>query len=641
MTASVSVVLLSVNVFIRERFIKAYQGNKVVIVTSSTGSGKTTQIPKFVLLNDLLYLKDSHKRIGVSQPRVVAATESATRVALELDVSLGEHVGYRVGGSRMISDDTVIEFMTDGFLATQAYLVEDRNALAKTYGTIIIDEAHERSLDTDIVLALLRPILENACNDLKLIIMSATLNAKTFLDFFPGSEVVHIAGSTPYPIEVRYLDGSYGEYPTVIQETIVDIFDEGLEGDILVFLPGEDEISTVERAIRGAGGIVPAGRVNVHVLFGAMSRVEKAKVLTSHLNGSPRTRVILATNIAETSLTVENVVHVIDSGLARVDIYNPHTKCDELRLAVISKGSANQRKGRVGRTRAGYCWRVYTEKTFEEMPDHLPVPMTRSRLSRRVLGLRNALPDQRVEAFRFLDPPSEDLLYDAYQDLWFLQLVDGDTKITDLGRAALKLGCDLEIAVMMIAAKQFGAAEEGISLAAMLSVRRPDKIPKKEVAFGQNNYSHDGDLMVYVHAMHHPLEELRSGKSNSEEGRKREDLSKRLQRLDLGPDRQLPPDEMRDALRKAVLAAFPHKIAVNVVGETYRDLRTEERVALSKFSVVSAVARRCNPPSFPEFLIYTRMIQLPNFKCIGEVLVVSKELLQEMIPDFNESKPWG
>ena len=365
-----------------------------------------------------------------------------------MDVELGKQVGYRVGGTKMTSEETVIEFMTDGYLAMEAYLGEDRNILAKKYSTVIIDEAHERSLDTDVLLAVLRQLIDDPNNDLKLIIMSATINAASFLNHFPGSTAVHVAGGTPHVIEQNYLERPVSDYREAIKETVEHIVSSKFGGDILVFLPGEEEISMVSHALRRMAEQLP---LVVYQLYGGMTQQAKEAVLVSHRHTpSTQTRVILATNIAETSLTVENVVHVIDPGLEKVDVYDPITKCEELRLTAVSKGSANQRKGRVGRTRAGLCWRLYTQLSYERMPDHHPVPITRSRLPRVILGLRNARPDLLLKQIPFIDAPPIEFIRDAFQELWVLDMVDDSLNVTPFGVEALTLPCDLELAAMLL-----------------------------------------------------------------------------------------------------------------------------------------------------------------------------------------------
>ena len=606
-------------------------------MTSDTGSGKTTQIPQFVLYDDLPHLITPTRGIAVVEPRIVACIESARRVAAEMDVELGKEVGYRVGGTKMTSSETIIEFMTDGYLAMEAYLGGDRNILAKRYSTIIIDEAHERSLDTDVLLAILRQLVDDPNNDLKLIIMSATINAASFLNHFPGSTAVHIAGGTPHFIHQKYLEKAASNLPAAIVDTVEHIIACRFSGDILVFLAGEEEISMLTRSLRPLADQL---RLVVHQLYGAMTQEAKEAVLTSHTRTPPtHTRVILATNIAETSLTVENVVHVIDSGLERVDIYDPITKCEELRLTAVSKGSADQRKGRVGRTQAGMCWRMYTELSYERMPDHHPVPITRNRLTRVLLGLGNARPDQSIVDIPFLDAPHFDFIRDGYQELWIMGMVDVELRVTPFGEEALKLPCDLELAGMLLEGDRVGVAEEMLCLASVLMLRRPASVL---IDGGIDQYfSRYGDLMAYIHAMLHEDRNFRAGRPNSEEARNKENLRKRLQPSEAYP----PPSNLRESrindIRRTIIRGLPYTIARHSFEDTYTDRRTGNQVQLSKRSLVydhEYMKRKKNQdldPNFPEYLVYRQMSYIGTRAIISDVLVVTEEALKDAIKDFK------
>ncbi|KAL9120257.1 MAG: hypothetical protein Q9187_003192 [Circinaria calcarea] len=568
---------------------------------------------------------------------MVACIESARRVAAEMDMELGKQVGYRVGGTKMTSSETIIEFVTDGFLAMEAYHGKDRNILAKRYSTIIIDEAHERSLDTDVLLALLRQLIDDPDNDLKLIIMSATINAASFLNHFPGSTAVHVAGGTPHVIQQKYLKKAASNYPSSIGQTIEHIVTGNFGGDILVFLPGEEEISMLTRSLRTVADQL---RLVVYQLYDGMTQQDKEAVLTSHTRTPPTyTRVILATNIAETSLTVENVVHVIDSGLEKVDVYDPITKCEELRLTAVSKGSADQRKGRVGRTRAGICWRMYTELSYEMMPDHHPVPITRSRLARVILGLRNARPDLFLRDIPFLDAPPFDFICDGYEELWIMGMVDVKLRVTPFGEEALERPCDLELAGMLVEGDRVGLAEEMLCLASVLMRRRPASVLFDHAI--DQYLSTYGDLMAYIHAMLHENQDLRAGRPNSEEARNKENLRRRLQPSQVYP----PPSTLRDSrindICRTIICGLPYRIARHSFEDTYTDRRTGNQVQLSKRSLVydhAYMNRKRNQdlqPNFPEYLVYRQMTQIGTRAIISGVLVVTEADLRGAIKDFD------
>ena len=282
------------------------------------------------------------------------------------------------------------------------------------YSTIVIDEAHERSIDTDILLALLREMLLNNA-DLRVVIMSATGDADAFVRFFEGARHIHIPGKPPYPITTHYLQ--YGNsapesYIEIAKLTIEQTIDQDLSSDFLVFLPREEDITSLDNALRQLRPSI-VRLLKVYHLHGGMAQKEK-KAMLDAITTAPIRRVILATNIAETSLTVHNISHVLDTGLFKIHIYDAKTKCTELRPVCISKGPADQRKGRAGRVQPGHVWRLYSKELFEEMLDELPALITRNNISRQVLGLRHARRDKHVNEYIYLELPLKQQALDAF-----------------------------------------------------------------------------------------------------------------------------------------------------------------------------------------------------------------------------------
>jgi ATP-dependent helicase HrpA len=336
----------------REDLARAIAEHQVVIVCGETGSGKTTQLPKICLALGRGVLGC----IGHTQPRRVAARTVASRIAHELKCELGGAVGFKVRFNDKVSADTSIKLMTDGILLAEIH----RDPLLRGYDTIIVDEAHERSLNIDFLLGYLKQLLPRR-PDLKLIITSATLDADRFARHF-GAKVVEVSGRS-YPVELRYRppqedeEGNTQDVPQAVSSALDELAAGGLRGDVLVFLPGEREIRDTAEALRKHH---PKG-IEVLPLFARLSAAEQDKVFKP---ASGKRRVVLATNVAETSLTVPNIGYVIDSGLARVNRYSIRQKVEQLHIEKISRAAANQRAGRCGRVMSGVCIRLYEEEGF-------------------------------------------------------------------------------------------------------------------------------------------------------------------------------------------------------------------------------------------------------------------------------------
>ncbi|MCB2070549.1 MAG: DEAD/DEAH box helicase, partial [Ottowia sp.] len=341
----------------REDIARAIAGHQVVIVAGETGSGKTTQLPKICLQLG----RGAQRLIGHTQPRRLAARTVAQRIAQELGASLGELVGYQVRFTDKVSDNTALKLMTDGILLAE--IQHDR--LLRKYDTLIIDEAHERSLNIDFLLGYLKRLLPRR-PDLKVIITSATIDVESFSRHFDGAPVIEVSGRT-YPVTTHYIDPADSDDGEGGQEQVAALVEDidagryGARGDVLVFLPGERDIRELARLLRHNKAL------DVLPLYARLSQAEQNRVFDT---GSRRgTRVVLATNVAETSLTVPGIRYVIDPGLARISRYSFRTKMQRLPIEPISQASANQRQGRCGRIAAGVCLRLYSEADFNQRPE--------------------------------------------------------------------------------------------------------------------------------------------------------------------------------------------------------------------------------------------------------------------------------
>lgn len=448
--------------------------HRVVVVCGETGSGKTTQLPKICLAAG----RGISGQIAHTQPRRIAARTTAARIAEELGEPLGRSVGYRVRFQEVANPEGFITLMTDGILLSET----QRDPWLAGYDTIIIDEAHERSLNIDFLLGYLRRLLEKR-DDLHLVITSATLEAERFVDHFcpvAGKvPVVEVSGRT-YPVQIRYrpiemAEESEAPLYEAIVACLAEAWREGA-GDALIFLPGEREIREARAVIEGSASL--KHEFEVLPLFARQSPAEQARVFQR----SNRLRVILATNVAETSLTVPNIRYVIDSGLARINRYNPRTRVEQLKIEPISQAAAKQRAGRCGRVMAGVCFRLYSEEEFAARPVQTDPKILRTSLAAVVLRMAD-LGLGEVASFPFLDPPPRRAVEGAYQELIELGAIEGQTRqLTPVGKLLARMPIDPHLGRLLVAGHERGCLREMRLLAAALSVPDPRLRPAGQEA---------------------------------------------------------------------------------------------------------------------------------------------------------------
>lgn len=464
----------------REQLARAIDQHRVVIVCGETGSGKTTQLPKICLELG----RGRRRMIAHTQPRRLAATSVAKRIAEELNTELGDWVGYQIRFSDRSGPNVAIKLMTDGILLAET----QRDPLLRRYDTIIVDEAHERSLNIDFLLGFLKGLLDKR-RDLKLIITSATIDADRFAKHFSmggkAAPVIEVSGRL-YPVEVRYrpiLRDKTEEAGTRSvrdeEKDLIDAVVEGVDecarhgpGDILVFLPGEREIRESVEALRKHH---PPG-TEVLPLYARLSQAEQERIFRPQ--GSLR-RIVLATNVAETSLTVPGIRYVVDSGLARVKRYSWRNKVEQLRIEPISQASANQRAGRCGRIGPGVCLRLYDEADFNSRPAFTDPEVLRSSLASVILRMK-ALKLDDIEAFPFVDAPAGRAVADGYQQLQELGALDENNRLTAIGGEQARLPVDPRVSRMILAARDQQCLAEVLVIAAALSVQDPRDRPMQE-----------------------------------------------------------------------------------------------------------------------------------------------------------------
>ncbi len=470
----------------RDELLATIRDHQVVVVAGETGSGKTTQLPKLCLELG----RGVRGAVAHTQPRRLAARTVAERIAEELGVPLGEAVGYAVRFSDRTREDTLVKLMTDGLLLAEL----QRDRLLRRYDTVIVDEAHERSLNIDFLLGALRQILPKR-PDLKLIITSATIDPQRFAEHFGGAPVVEVSGRT-YPVELRYRPpDEETDALEAIGDAVAELQREG-RGDVLVFLSGEREIRDAAEALRGR-----FAQLDVLPLYARLSAAEQQRVFRPPRGGP--VRVVLATNVAETSLTVPGIRYVVDPGTARISRYSARLKVQRLPIEPVSQASANQRAGRCGRTSAGICIRLYGEDDFAGRPAFTDPEVLRTSLAAVILQMA-AMGLGDVEAFPFLDPPDPRQIRDGVNLLTELGALERGRELTPLGRRLAALPVDPRMARMVVEADRLGCADEVIVIAAALSIQDPRERPAEKTAQADQAHARfagegDSDFLAYLH----------------------------------------------------------------------------------------------------------------------------------------------
>ncbi len=457
---------------LRDELIAAFRDNQVLVVIGETGSGKTTQMTQY--LAEAGYTAQG--RIGCTQPRRVAAMSVAKRVAEEFGCRLGEEVGYAIRFEDCTSPETVIKYMTDGMLLRETLL--DGNLTS--YSCIMLDEAHERTIHTDVLFGLLKDVVR-VRKDLKLIVTSATLDAEKFSNYFFSCPIFTIPGRT-FPVEVLYTKSPESDYLDASLITVMQIHLTEPEGDVLLFLTGQEEIDTAAQIlferIKGLGPSVP----DLHILpvYSALPSEMQTRIFDPAPPGSRKC--IIATNIAEASLTIDGIYYVVDPGFAKQKVYNPKVGMDSLVVAPISQASARQRAGRAGRTGPGKCYRLYTEAAFKNEMLTTSVPeIQRTNLGTTVLTLK-AMGINDLLHFDFMDPPPTQTLLQALEMLYNLGALDEEGLLTRLGRKMAEFPLEPPMSKMLIASVDLGCSDEVLTIVAMLSAQNIFHRPREKQA---------------------------------------------------------------------------------------------------------------------------------------------------------------
>ncbi|KAI9216864.1 P-loop containing nucleoside triphosphate hydrolase protein [Blastocladiella britannica] len=482
----------------RQSFLDMFHANQTLVFVGETGSGKTTQIPQYIAWDTLPQLQG--KLIACTQPRRVAAMSVAKRVADEMDVKVGGEVGYSIRFEDCTSDRTVLKYMTDGMLLREAMMDHDLSR----YSAIILDEAHERTVATDILMGLLKELVRRR-KDLKLVVMSATLDAEKFQAYFDNAPLLTVPGRT-FPVEVFYTPKAEADYLESAIKTTMLIHTTQPEGDILVFLTGEEEIEEACRRIRAeADSLIqrrdPRATPLLAVpLYSTLPPAQQQRIFDAPPPGGRK--VVVSTNLAETSLTIDGVVYVVDPGFSKQKVYNPRLRVESLLVTPVSQAAARQRAGRAGRTRPGKCFRLYPEKAFNESlkPNTYP-EILRTNLGNIVLQLLNVGVTDLVH-FDFMDPPAPETMMRALEMLHYMGAISDEGSMTHTGQLMAEFPLDPEFAKMLIASPEYGCSLDVLTIVSMLNVANAFLRPRdkqREADAAKAEFAHkDGDHLALL-----------------------------------------------------------------------------------------------------------------------------------------------
>ncbi|XP_027338668.1 pre-mRNA-splicing factor ATP-dependent RNA helicase DEAH1-like isoform X2 [Abrus precatorius] len=615
----------------RDELLQAVRDHQVLVIVGETGSGKTTQIPQY--LHEAGYTK--HGMIACTQPRRVAAMSVAARVSQEIGVKLGHEVGYSIRFEDCTSEKTILKYMTDGMLLRE-FLGEPDLA---SYSVVMVDEAHERTLSTDILFGLVKDIARFR-PDLKLLISSATLDAEKFSDYFDSAPIFKIPGRR-YPVEINFTKAPEADYLDAAIVTSLQIHVTQPPGDILVFLTGQEEIETAEEILkhrtRGLGTKI--AELIICPIYANLPTELQAKIFEPTPEGARK--VVLATNIAETSLTIDGIKYVIDPGFCKMKSYNPRTGMESLLVTPISKASAMQRAGRSGRTGPGKCFRLYTAYNFHHDLDDNTVPeIQRTNLANVVLTLKS-LGIHDLLHFDFMDPPPAEALLKALELLYALSALNKLGELTKGGRRMAEFPLDPMLSKMIVASEKYTCSDEIISIAAMLSVgnsifyRPKDKQVHADNARMNFHTGNVGDhialLKVYNswketnYSTQWCYENYIQVRSMKRARDIRDQLAGLLERVEI----ELTSNADLDAIKKSITSGFfPHSARLQKNG-SYRTVKHPQTVHIHPSSGLAQV--------LPRWVIYHELV-LTTKEYMRQVTELKPDWLVEIAPHYYQLK---
>ncbi|OUC39494.1 RNA helicase HRH1 [Trichinella nativa] len=613
---------------LRSELVKAVSENQILIVIGETGSGKTTQITQYLAEEGFTF----SGKIACTQPRRVAAMSVAKRVAEEYGCRLGQQVGYTIRFEDCTSPDTNIKYMTDGMLLRECLLDPDLNA----YSVIMLDEAHERTIHTDVLFGLCKQAVKNrGADQLKLIVTSATLDAVKFSQYFNEAPIFTIPGRT-FPVEVLYTREPETDYLDASLITVMQIHLTEPPGDILVFLTGQEEIDTacevLYERMKSLGPDVP--ELIILPVYSALPSEMQTRIFESAPPGSRK--VVIATNIAETSLTIDGIYYVVDPGFVKQKIYNPKTGMDSLVVTPISQAQAKQRSGRAGRTGPGKCYRLYTERAYRDEMLPTPVPeIQRTNLASTLLQLK-AMGINNLIDFDFMDPPPVEAMVMALEQLHSLSALDDEGLLTRVGRRMAEFPLEPSLAKLLIMSVHLGCSEEVLTIVSMISVQNVFYRPKdkQDVADQKKSKFHqpEGDHLTLL-AVYNSWKNHRYSHSWCYENfvqirtlKRAQDIRKQLlgimdrHRLDM-----ISCGKNMQKVQKAICSGFFRNAAKKDPQEGYRTLVDSQTVYIHPSSSLFH--------NQPEWVVYHELVMTTK-EYMREVCAIEPKWLVEFAPAF-------
>jgi len=623
----------------RSDFTAMLKANQSMILVGETGSGKTTQIPQFCVLDGYTA---GGKQVACTQPRRVAAMSVSKRVAEEMDVEYGSEVGYTIRFENFTNAKTQLKYLTDGMLLREAML----DPLLSQYSVIILDEAHERTVSTDVLMGLLKEVVQKR-KDLKLVVMSATLDAGKFQEYFDNAPLMKVPGRL-HPVEVFYTPEPEADYMEAALRTVLQIHMCEDAGDVLLFLTGEQEIEDAVKKLNEEGrklgneyGPLMCLPLYSTLPIKAQQRIFDPAPPPRTPNGPPGRKVVISTNIAETSLTIDGIVYVIDPGFSKQKVYNPRIRVESLLVTPISKASAQQRAGRAGRTKPGKCFRLYTEDSFKsDLIEQTYPEILRSNLASVVLHLKKLGIDDLVH-FDFMDPPAPETLMRALEQLHYLGALDEEGELTEVGGKMSEFPLDPQLSAVLIASGRWECGNEAVSIVALLSVpnvfMRPSEA-RKQADAAHEQFAHvDGDHLTLLNVYHAYKSAQEGGGSErgasqfcwdnflNERALKQAD-SVRSQLCQLMTKQRLPLTSLPFTspsyylnIRRCLIAGFFMQAAKLERGGSYTTLKDNQVVSLHPSSVLS---------DRPEWVVFNEFV-LTTKNYIRTVTSVKGEWLLE------------
>lgn len=619
----------------REQLLDAISKYQVLIIVGETGSGKTTQIPQY--LHEAGYTKGGLK-VGCTQPRRVAAMSVAARVAEEMGVKVGNEVGYSIRFEDATSDKTVLKYMTDGMLLREFLTEPDLGA----YSALMIDEAHERTLHTDILFGLVKDIARFR-PELKLLISSATMDAQKFAKYFDDARIFNIPGRR-YPVDIHYTPQPEANYLAAAVTTIFQIHITQGKGDILVFLTGQEEIEAAEQNLqetaRKLGSKVP--EMVICPIYASLPSELQSKIFEPTPPGARK--VVLATNIAETSLTIDGIVYVIDPGFVKENVYNARTGMESLVVTPCSRASANQRSGRAGRVGPGKCFRLYTKFAFyNELDEDTTPEIQRTNLNSVVLLLKSLGINDLIE-FDFMDPPPAETLIRALEQLYALGALNDRGELTKIGRQMAEFPTDPMLAKCILAADKYGCVEEVLSIIAMLGeasalfYRPKDKKIHADSARARFTVKEGGDHFSLLNIWNQWVdsdfsyvwsrENFLQQRSLTRARDVRDQLAKLCDRVEVTIS-SVGANEMVPIQKSLTAGFFPNAARLQRGGDSYRTVKNGMTVYLHPSSTLFQIN--------PKWILFYELV-LTSREYMRSNMPLQPEWLTEVAPHYHKKK---